>query len=111
MGLAAGKLDRRIILDRPTVTQNSLGEEVTVWVQLARVWASWRRASSNETLAGAEIEASVSDVFEIRYSSQVFDLNPKCRLTYANREYDIVTVDEIGRREGLRIGAVARSDG
>lgn len=104
-------MDRRIVLDRPTVTQNTLGEEITVWVQLARVWASWRRASSNETLASAEIAASVSDIFEIRYSSQVFDLDPKCRLTYQGTEYDIVTVDKIGRREGLRIGAVARSDG
>ena len=106
-----GELDRHIFLDRPTVTQNDLGEEITVWAQIARVWASWRRASSNETLASAEIAASVSDVFEIRYSSQVADLDPKCRLTYRGIEYDIVSVDEIGRREGLRIGAVARSDG
>jgi SPP1 family predicted phage head-tail adaptor len=109
--MQAGKMDRHVFIDRPTVTQNTLGEEITVWVQAARVWASWRRASSNETLAGAEIAASVSDVFEIRYSSQVADVEPKWRLTYQGTEYDIVTVDEVGRREGLRIGAVARSDG
>lgn len=107
----AGKLDRRIFIDRPTVTQNTLGEEITVWVQAARVWASWRRASARETLAGAEIAATVSDIFEIRYSSQVADVEPKWRLTYEGTEYDIETVDEIGRRVGLRIGAVARSDG
>lgn len=108
--MLAGNLDRTIFLDRPVVTQNGLGEEITTWVQIARRRASWRRATSNETLASAEIAATVTDIFEIRWSADTADLDAKCQLTYGQRIYDIVSVEEIGRREGQRINAAARAD-
>lgn len=110
MGLAAGKLDRRIRLERAVVTTNDFGEEVQSWIHLAEVWASRRRASARETLAAAEVSAEVTDVFEIRYAAAWSDINPKDRLIFEDRVYDIAMVDEIGRREGLRIGASARAE-
>jgi SPP1 family predicted phage head-tail adaptor len=80
------------------------------YTALATVWASWRRASARETLAAAEVNAAATDVFEIRYSSTVSELNPKDRLRYQGNDYDIQAVAEIGRREGLRIDASKRAD-
>lgn len=104
------KLDRKIILLRASYSTNGLGEQIESWSVLATVRASRRRASARETLAAAELSASVSDVFEIRFDSAWSDLSPLDRLEYGGREYDIQSVDEIGRREGLRIGAVARAE-
>ena len=109
--LAAGRFNRRIDLQRATTAQDETGQPVETWSTLASVWASWRRASARETLAAAEVAAAVTDVFETRWYSGVADLNPKDRLVYAGRTYDIVEVAEIGRREGLRIAGVARADG
>lgn len=105
------RLDRRIRLERATVTQDpGSGENVEAWAELATVWASRRRASARETLAAAEISAEVTDVFEIRWDSLWSSLNPTDRIVFEERIYDIATVDEIGRREGWRIAASARAD-
>lgn len=111
--MRAGDLDRRVTLQRAAITQDTTGQEIETWSTLgpSKIWASWRRASARETLAAAEKSAIVTDVFEVRYDSAWSDLNPKDRLVYSGRTYDIAEVTEIGRREGLRIGGAARADG
>lgn len=106
----AGALDRRITLRRATKAQDELGQEIETWADLATVWASRRRASARETLAASEVSAAITDVFEIRYDGAWSDLSPLDRVGFEGRDYDIVSVDEIGRREGLRIAAVARAE-
>jgi SPP1 family predicted phage head-tail adaptor len=108
--MLAGKLDRRITLQRYGITYNDDNEPVEGFTDLATVWASWRRASARETLASAEINAAATDVFEIRWSSVVSEINPKDRLIYQGDVYDIQAVAEIGRREGLRIDATRHTD-
>lgn len=108
--MKAAALDRRITLRRATMTQDALGQDIETWADLATVWASRRRASARETLAAAEVSAAITDVFEIRWDSAWGDLSPTDRLISDGRDYDIVSVDEIGRREGLRIAAVTRAE-
>lgn len=109
MQFAAGKLDQRVTLQRATTATDTWGAEIPTWSDLATVWASQRRASARETLAAAELSASVSDVFEVRKSSVIADLGPKDQLLWEGRVYDIAEVTPIGRY-GLRIGAIARAD-
>lgn len=109
--MLTGPLDRRVTLERFTsTTAIGSGEKTKTWATLATIFASRRRASSRETLAAAEVSAAITDVFEIRWASTWSDLNPKDRLVFEGRTYDIVSVEEIGRRVGLRINAVARAD-
>lgn len=108
--MQAGELDRRITLKRASITRAPSGAEVKTWSTLKSLWASRRRASARETLASAEIAAAVTDVFEVRWGSAWADLSPTDRLVFEGRTYDIASVDEIGRREGLRINAVARAE-
>lgn len=109
--MQAGKLDRRVTIERATTVQDAgSGQEVPTWHAFPPVSASWRRASARETLASAEVAAAVSDVFEIRWTPNLADLNAKDRLIYDGRTYDIVEATEINRREGIRIAAIARAD-
>lgn len=108
--LNSGALDRRITLMRYGISYNADNEPIEGYTAFATVWASWRRATAREILASAEISAAASDIFEIRYSSEVASLNPKDRLTYDGASYNITAVQEIGRREGLRIAAARRAD-
>lgn len=105
-------LDRKVTLEtRVSMQDTNTGEDAVSWVPLVTVAASWRRASARETLASAEVQATASDVFVIRYSSAVKASDPlNRRLIYEGRTYDIAGVTEIGRREGLRIDALARTD-
>jgi SPP1 family predicted phage head-tail adaptor len=103
-------LDRRITLQRATTVQDETGQEIQTWADLAIVWASRRRASARETLAAAEVSAAITDVFECRWDSAWSDVSPLDRLVFEGRIYDIASVDEVGRHDGLRIAAVARAE-
>lgn len=105
------RLDRKITLERFTYTTDpGSGEQVKTWSNLASVWASKRDVSDSERVASAEVSAEISTRFQIRWDSRWSDLNPKDRVGYDGRTYDIVGVKELGRREGLEISAIARAE-
>jgi len=108
--MQAGKLDRRIVLQRSSAARDDFNNEVLSWQPLAELWASWRPATAREQLASQETGAAVEAVFEIRWSTLSSGINPKDRLRFKERDYDIIEATEIGRRKGIRIKATARSD-
>lgn len=111
MGLSAGKLDRRITLQRFTsTTAAGSGERVKTWADLATRWASKRDVSDSERVASAEVSAEIGTRFVVRWEKLLADLNPKDRLVFEGRTYEIVAVKEIDRRVGLEISAIARAD-
>ena len=110
MALSAGKMDRKIVLQRFTETFDSYNESVKTWATLATRWASYEPISDGERFRASETAATLSARFVIRYSSAVATLNPKNRLTFDGTTYEILHVKELGRREGLEITAGARDD-
>jgi len=108
--LSAGDLQWRITLQRPHATADALNNATLVWSTLATVWASWDDVSDAERIAGAGTEAEITTRFRIRLSDAVADLNPKDRVSFKGKIYDIVSVKAIGRNVGLEISASARTD-
>lgn len=108
--LNAGKLDRRITLQRYGITYDADNEPVEGFTDLATVWASVQYASDGEKARAGEVSAIVSVRFQIRWSSAVSTVNPKDRVAYDAKVFDIVGVKELGRREGLEISAAAPAD-
>lgn len=121
--MRGGKLDRRIELQRKSVTQSDTGEETESWVAVS----SNRPASISpmqgvERYGGDQWVARQQVEFRIRWSTEVADLSPLDRVIYPAsvadspteiREaniYDIMAVNELGRREGLQILAARRAD-
>lgn len=114
MSLRSGVRDRRVRLERYTVTQNELNEDVKTWGLLAEVWAAKGYRRANEAQVAAEVSAIRVLRFEIGWSPAVEDLNAKDRIEYpigSGVYFDLSEVNEIGRREGLEIFATARADG
>ncbi len=108
--MRAGDLDRRITIERYTEIHDGFNNPVKTWHQLALVWAAKADVSDSERLAAQEVGAEITTRFRIRWSPQVSDLDPKDRIRFEGRICDIVGVKEIGRREGLEISVVARSE-
>lgn len=106
----AGKLDRRITLQRYGITYNEDNEPVEGFSDLATVWASVQYASDGERVRAAEVGATITIRFQIRYSSTVAGVNPKDRVVYDGKVFDISAVKELGRSEGLEISAAAAAD-
>lgn len=111
MPLAAGKMDRRITIQRATITRDEYNAEVPGWADLATVWASYEPIKDGERFRAGERAAELSARFHIRYSSQVSGVTAKDRLTFEGRTFEIEHVKEIGRREGLELTTVGRADG
>ncbi len=111
MALSAGKLDRKIILQRFTSTLDEYNEPVKSWATLATRSASYEPLSDGERFRAGETAANASARFVIRWSAAVSDLDAKDRLTFGGVVYQILHVKEIGRREGIEITCTARADG
>jgi SPP1 family predicted phage head-tail adaptor len=106
----SGDLDRRITVLRSGIERDEFNNEIPTWFPLLILWAKWRPATARERLAQQEIGASVDDVFEIRWSTVAATVNPKDRLQFGDRQYDIIEANEVNRRYRIRIKASARSD-
>lgn len=122
--MMGGKLDRKITILRKTETLSSSGDPIELWAPTIR-----RRSASVWPLKGSEKFATAEKIateqldVRIRYSSDVADITPLDRIIYpalvvgedpddapARTVLDIIEVQEINRREGIKIIAVRRPD-
>ena len=103
--MRAGQIDRRIVIERNTTTDDSLGEPIDSWATLATVWAEVREPRGREFFAGGQRVAEVDTVFIIRHRT---DVTAKDRINYDSKLYDIQFIGEIGRTVGLEIMAKAQ---
>ena len=107
-----GTMDRRIAIKRATLTTNAYGERVETWATLATVWAEiqYKEGSGKESIQSEQIYTSQPVEFIIRYSSDVASIRPSDRVAYNSDNYQIEAIQEIGRREGLRIVTTLRGE-
>lgn len=122
--MRAGRLDRRVTIQRKVVTQSSSGQPVESWVTLAaRRWASHSPLTGDERFTDPQYAGKQQVEWGIRWSADVADLSPLDRIVYPALAagspppipdhasvFDVVAVHEIGRREGLRVVTVRRAD-
>lgn len=108
--MQAGKLNRRVTLQRARAEDSDLNGDKPAWSPIATVWASKRDVSDAERLRSAEVAATISTRFEIRLSRLVADLSAKDRLICRGTIYEIVGVKENDDGDGLEISAMRRGD-
>lgn len=104
--MRAGKLDRRITIERASLQTNAFNEEVEVWAPIATVWAQQRPNRGAERFTAQEIAGQAVMTFHIRYR----DVTVKDRIIYQGRTWNVTDVRELGRRVVTEIDAVARGD-
>lgn len=100
-----GKMDRQITIQQVTETQSSSGEAAKTWSALATVWAGVDIESGDEGTEAAGLQSRSNCLFTLRYRT---DLTTKHRISYAGTIYDIVSIAEIERRQGLEVRGVAK---
>jgi head-tail adaptor len=118
-----GRLDRKVILQRKSISHSASGQATESWSTLATRWASVETATGDERFSTPQLIAKQQQEFQVRWTQDIADLSPLDRLVYtavtdtsppmpipSASIYDIIEVHEIGRREGLKIIAVRRAD-
>lgn len=122
--MRAGRLDRKITIQRRVVTQGPDGGEIETWDTVSlRRWASWGAVKADERFADPQQLAEQQVEFRVRYSSDISGINAQWRIIYPalsgdspsndpeeSAIYDVLAINELGRREGLQILAKRRAD-
>lgn len=106
--MRAGKLDRTITIQEFTNTVDDLGTPVMAWTDKATLRAQIMQISTGEYVRayGAIDEAVV--IFRTRFFEGVTNAD---RVKYATGEvFNIKEVKEIGRRKGLELRCVRRTN-
>ncbi|OAN53892.1 hypothetical protein A6A04_13450 [Paramagnetospirillum marisnigri] len=96
----AGRLDRRVTIQALTTSSDALGGVTETWADLATVWAQFLPGAGKEAYSAAAVHAEAQARFRIRWRSDVTTVH---RVIYDGKAWDILAVDEIGRREGLEL--------
>ncbi|WP_322990889.1 phage head closure protein [Hoeflea sp.] len=108
----AGGLDRRIVIERATVTYNALNAPVETWATYATIWAARKDVSDGEKLAGGQVGASLSSRFTVRSSSKTKAIKPSDRVNYDGSIWSIFGIKETseGRNRYLEITCAKDAD-
>jgi len=99
-------LNRRILIERKSVTRDSYGSEVVAWTTLATVWGSaldeLGPVRGNEKTSEHVRVLEKTTKITIRYRS---DVTSDMRVTIVDRSrvMQIVSIAEVGRRDAIML--------
>jgi SPP1 family predicted phage head-tail adaptor len=106
--LRAAQLDRRIRLERRLEQTDPNSRELVVTFEtIAEVWAGVEQLAAGERVGQDQVLAEATTRFSIRWRA---DISPLHRVVFESVPYDVVAVREEGRRIGLFIDAIARTE-
>ena len=108
--MRAGELNRSIVIQGASVTQDGFGEDVYTWTKIHTddtLPAAIKPNRGNERFTAQQVVGKAVATFKIRWRSDVTVTN---RIVYDGRDWDIHDVRPLGRREGLEIDVSARSE-
>lgn len=101
--MQAGKLNRRVMLQKPVKTQSPVTGEVTSgWADVIELWASVVDLSARDFVAARAAQSEVTTRITIRWRDDVTD---KHRIVHRGRIYNIhgVLEDDKSGREYLTL--------
>lgn len=98
--MEVGKLDRRITIRSYTIAQDTFGENVKTFTNLATVWAKFVGLAGREGYNTDQRVASFDAKFVIRYRA---DVTPQHKIVFDGATYDIKALNMIGRKRYLEI--------
>ena len=102
-----GRLDRRILILQRSTSTDAWNQNLGSYVQVLEVWAEVKDLGAKEREEADQRVTVNPKIFTIRYRSEV---TTKHRISFDGDIYQITGMTEIGRKEGLRITAVAREN-
>ena len=78
--MRAGQLNRRVVLERVSESQNSFGEIDEVWLPLATMWARFVPLKGEEKFQARQFNPELSGEFHFRFR----DCHPKDRIRWTS---------------------------
>ena len=102
--MRSGDLDRRITIERVTITFSETGEPIETWNVLATVWAQVQQQGGREFFATVQEVSVRKVVFRIRWIEGLTVLD---HVVCDGEVHDIEEVRRLGRKEGVELHTTA----
>ncbi len=104
-----GKMDRRIVLQERTLTQDATGSRVETWADVANRSAEKVTTRGREAVLADGEKSQTTQQWRIRYMPALAgaDATTNYRLTYQGKIYDITAITEEGRKDRHLIDSTA----
>jgi SPP1 family predicted phage head-tail adaptor len=104
-----GKLDRRITIQKRTLTKDVMGGNVETWADHASAWAERLDKSGKESAVADAGRSQAGIDWRIRFNPLLRGLTGASgyRVEYGGAFYDIHHVTEEGRRDGMILKTLA----
>jgi head-tail adaptor len=107
----AGKFDRLVTIVTPpkpdAASSDEWNEETGPPPSRVDAWAAIKTAPGTERFQSAENMALAPMRFFFRWRADL--VRPTSRIEYDGRTFDVKSIEEVGRRQLLQVGAVARA--
>ena len=87
--MRAGALRHQVVIERPQITRDSAGGEVTTWLSIATVYASVEPISGREWVTANAAGGDLSHRVRMRYTP---DLDLTDRLRFNSRIFQVESV-------------------
>jgi SPP1 family predicted phage head-tail adaptor len=87
--MRAGSLKHRIVFEKPTITQDSMGGMVTSWATHATVWGEVIHLAGREYWQAQQANSEATGKIRIRYRN---DITPLMRVSFEGKVLQILTV-------------------
>jgi len=102
----AGTRDRKIIIERKSVTTDDYGSEVETWAGYATEWAQVIYGSGKEMREAAQLQGSLPATFEVLANPLTLAVTERDRINFDGDTWNIVAPPARLGRDGVRIQAV-----
>lgn len=92
-----GRLNHRITVQQRTTAQDSYGQELTTWTDVATVWANVKPIGGREKLRAMAVESMLTHTVLVRYRAEFTP--PKTmdarRIMYGSRIFNITATRDV----------------
>lgn len=99
-----GLMDRLVTVQQYTANRSSdTGAEAPTWATLLTTPAYMKIGGGNESVLGDRRENTANVTWTIPYDFNITQVTEKMRVVYNSENYNIIQVEEIGRRQHLKL--------
>lgn len=84
-----GKLDQRVVIERPASTRTDDGEVVAGWAYVAEVWANISPLRGIEKLQANMVQESADTIITVRWAPALSALTRECRVRHKANIFDV----------------------
>jgi head-tail adaptor len=108
--MSAGKFDRQVVIVTPVqpIETDSWNEATGPPPTRVNAWASIKTAPGVERFQSAENLALAPMRFFFRWRAGL--VSPTSWIEFDGKTFDVKSVEEVGRRQLLQVGAIARAE-